>query len=422
MINKLNGKVTAAASLFTKLHFRETMEKEKGHRFTLEEKMLSLSIYKRKPKCYRLLSNLITLKCKRTLNNLLSTVSIGPGVSPVVLQGLTENVKKLKPSERCCSLIFDEILLSSGLNFDSSDDKIKVRKVIQTDAENGEPRLVLWFSKHRSGVATNMLVSEWLAKKTEGDKTMVTVAKHKTGDKEPSLIVLGADLAALMERYYRIRCRVRTNMKQFFITNTCGRIIKIYDDINKIYKLQKTKSQLSACVFRRMVESESRGHDSATCSGVAKALQHDPATALRCYQVPDANEAIRRQAHIDFIDHTALFQDKMFEEFDTLFPLEPYSNVNGLGGIREKLTESETYAAFPKAKISEAFLVKIRDWFNGEVSEARDDILFDALREEYTTDSVCRQEVIDAAKSNKVHYFLKYDADKTINRVIKRFR
>ncbi|XP_029340931.1 uncharacterized protein LOC115033089 [Acyrthosiphon pisum] len=124
MINKLNGKVTAAASLFTRLQLRETMKKKRGHRFTLEEKMLSLSIYKRSPKCYRLLSNLFTLPCKRTLNNLLSTVSIGPGVSPVVFQVLTENVKKLKPSERYCSLIFDEISLSSGLNYDSSANKI----------------------------------------------------------------------------------------------------------------------------------------------------------------------------------------------------------------------------------------------------------------------------------------------------------
>lgn len=100
MMNKLNGKVTTAASLFTKLQFRETTKKKKVHRFTLEEKMLSLSIYKRSPKCYRLLSNLFTLPCKRTLNNLLSTVSIGPGVSSVVLKVLTENVKKLKPSER----------------------------------------------------------------------------------------------------------------------------------------------------------------------------------------------------------------------------------------------------------------------------------------------------------------------------------
>jgi len=60
--------------------------------------------------------------------------------------------------------------------------------------------LVLWFSKHRSGVISNMLMSEWLVRKQQEDKTVVTVAKHKTGNKEPSLIVLSADLAALMER------------------------------------------------------------------------------------------------------------------------------------------------------------------------------------------------------------------------------
>jgi len=60
--------------------------------------------------------------------------------------------------------------------------------------------LVLWFSKHRSGVITNMLISEWLARTQEGDKTVVTVAKHKTGDKEPSLIVISSELAAQMQR------------------------------------------------------------------------------------------------------------------------------------------------------------------------------------------------------------------------------
>lgn len=40
--------------------------------------------------------------------------------------------------------------------------------------------VVLWFSKHRSGVITNMLMSEWLARKQQDDKTVVTVAKNKT--------------------------------------------------------------------------------------------------------------------------------------------------------------------------------------------------------------------------------------------------
>lgn len=46
IINKLNRKVMAAASLFTKLQLRETTKKIKVHRFTSEEKVMSLSIYK----------------------------------------------------------------------------------------------------------------------------------------------------------------------------------------------------------------------------------------------------------------------------------------------------------------------------------------------------------------------------------------
>jgi len=49
--NKLDGKVTAAASLFTQFQLRETKKKKKGRRFTMEEKILSLSIYKKSPKC-----------------------------------------------------------------------------------------------------------------------------------------------------------------------------------------------------------------------------------------------------------------------------------------------------------------------------------------------------------------------------------
>jgi len=96
----LINKTTVAASLFTRLQIRETNKKNKGHRFTIEEKILSLSLYKRSPKCYRLLSNLFTLPCKRTLNNILSNVTIAPGIFPTVLRILTEKVTKLKPSER----------------------------------------------------------------------------------------------------------------------------------------------------------------------------------------------------------------------------------------------------------------------------------------------------------------------------------
>jgi len=55
-----------------------------------------------------------------------------------------------------------------------------------------------------------------------------------------------------------------------------------------------------------MTETEGRRHDAATSSMVAKALQHSEVTALKHYRVPDTDEAIRRQANLDKVTHTAL--------------------------------------------------------------------------------------------------------------------
>lgn len=74
------------------------------------------------------------------------------------------------------------------------------------------------------------------------------------------------------------------------------------------------RSTLSANIFRRMVESQSRGHDGTTCSGVAKALQHSDDTALRYYQAPDAGEGCRRQKFIEVVDSTANFEYMVLEE------------------------------------------------------------------------------------------------------------
>lgn len=93
-------KMTAAASIFTKLQLRETMKKKKGRRFTIDEKILSLSLFKRSPKCYRMLSVMFTLPSPKTLHNVLSSVSIKTGICPVIMNVLKEKVFNLKPLER----------------------------------------------------------------------------------------------------------------------------------------------------------------------------------------------------------------------------------------------------------------------------------------------------------------------------------
>lgn len=102
---KISEKMTATASLFTKLQMRETQKKNKGRRFTIDEKILSLSLYKRSPKCYRMLSMMFTLPSPKTLHNVLNSVSITTGISPIVMKVLQEKVDKLKPLERYYTII-----------------------------------------------------------------------------------------------------------------------------------------------------------------------------------------------------------------------------------------------------------------------------------------------------------------------------
>jgi len=102
---KISEKMTATASLFTKLQMRETQKKNKGRRFTIDEKILSLSLYKRSPKCYRMLSMMFTLPSAKTLHNVLNSVSITTGISPIVMKVLQEKVDKLKPLERYYTII-----------------------------------------------------------------------------------------------------------------------------------------------------------------------------------------------------------------------------------------------------------------------------------------------------------------------------
>jgi hypothetical protein len=92
--------MTTVASLFMCLQIRKTSKLSRGRRFTIYEEMLSLSMYKRSPKCYRMLSKLFTLPSKRTLNTILSKVVISTGICPSIMSVLKENVKNLKSSEK----------------------------------------------------------------------------------------------------------------------------------------------------------------------------------------------------------------------------------------------------------------------------------------------------------------------------------
>lgn len=123
--DKISNKMTVAGALFTRLQLRETSKEKHGRRFTRDEKVLSLSLYKRSPQCYRLLSKLFTLPSRKTLSNLLSNLPINTGINPILMKVLKSNVEKLSPSQKYCSLLFDEMSISAELHYNEHLDRIE---------------------------------------------------------------------------------------------------------------------------------------------------------------------------------------------------------------------------------------------------------------------------------------------------------
>ncbi|KAF0746755.1 THAP-type domain-containing protein [Aphis craccivora] len=109
--------MTTAATIFTKLQLRETNNKVKGRRFSLEEKLLSLSPYKKSAKSYSILSKLFTLPGRRTLTNLLSKLPTGTGIDKTIIKVLGQNVKNLTSRQKYCVVLFDEMSLESNLQY-----------------------------------------------------------------------------------------------------------------------------------------------------------------------------------------------------------------------------------------------------------------------------------------------------------------
>jgi len=120
----------------------------------------------------------------------------------------------------------------------------------------------------------------------------------------------------LFFRYYRPITRTEYDRPNFFMTNRGEKVNKLYDELNKTFG-----AKLSANIFRRMLETEGRGHDAAKNSGIARALQHSNDTALRYYRVPDTAEAVRRQQHLDVLVHTTLVRSYIDKQWVTHPPI-----------------------------------------------------------------------------------------------------
>lgn len=94
----------------------------KGRRWTFDEKVLALTIFKRSPRCYRLLRSFVALPSKRTLLTLLKKVPFQSGINPHIFKHIDDN---LPPGlDRCCALIFDEMDIKENVQYEAGHDRI----------------------------------------------------------------------------------------------------------------------------------------------------------------------------------------------------------------------------------------------------------------------------------------------------------
>lgn len=113
----INDRVNAITATFLKSQLRLQQLSGRGRRFTNEDKLFALMLLKQSPKCYKLLRMIFALPSRTTLLQLLRKVTFRCGLNTHVSARLSAAAAEMDPLDRCCSLIFDEMLIQPGLTY-----------------------------------------------------------------------------------------------------------------------------------------------------------------------------------------------------------------------------------------------------------------------------------------------------------------
>lgn len=117
-------KFTSLAVIFWTMQFREVGKHKMGRRFTEQEKIMALSLYKQGPRCYRLLSKAFVLPSPLTLSRMIALADIRAGVNTKLFNVMLKKVQNLKSDDKLCVLLFDEIALNPHFEYNRRKDTI----------------------------------------------------------------------------------------------------------------------------------------------------------------------------------------------------------------------------------------------------------------------------------------------------------
>jgi hypothetical protein len=124
LFDALAKTMSRTSAQFLASQLRCSKRKPKGRRWTIEDKLLALTFYKRSPKCYALMRGVFALPNKKTLIKMVNDVPFLPGIDRRVFGALAKNVCKLSILDRTCCLMVDEMSIREHLVYDPKSDRI----------------------------------------------------------------------------------------------------------------------------------------------------------------------------------------------------------------------------------------------------------------------------------------------------------
>lgn len=124
-IDMLMKNITPTFALLLQAQIKNVKKKTKGRRWTTEEKVTALRLYKRSPTCYRLLRRLFCLPSESTLKFLLSKFSLKVGVNKCIFSVLKRTAELQTASDNEYIIIFDEMSIKKNIMYNRKTDIIE---------------------------------------------------------------------------------------------------------------------------------------------------------------------------------------------------------------------------------------------------------------------------------------------------------
>ncbi|KAI4455437.1 thap domain [Holotrichia oblita] len=117
VLDNLTNNLDPQIKTFVISQILQSSKPKKGRRFSINDKIMGLLLYKQSSRSYRLLKKLFCLPSKNTLKKLLSKLQINPGADDFIFNNLKKN--ELPEREKYCIIMFDEMSIQPNILFNT---------------------------------------------------------------------------------------------------------------------------------------------------------------------------------------------------------------------------------------------------------------------------------------------------------------